>query len=126
MIARNSFIDSYTVTRYNEVTINISFGSECSIYAGKRQSIFKRKILRKIYGPIHKANIWRIRNKGELNRVINRQDIVKFIKAQRIRWLGHVTRVEVGAMPRKMMEGRLFTGRRKGRPHLRRMDNVVL
>jgi hypothetical protein len=29
-------------------------------------------------------------------------------------------------MPRKMMEGRLFTGRRKGRPHLRRMDNVVL
>jgi hypothetical protein len=24
--------------------------------------------------------------------------------------------MEVAAMPRKMMEGRLFTGRRKGRP----------
>jgi hypothetical protein len=31
----------------------------------------------------------------------------------------------VGAMPRKMMEGRLFIGRRKGRPHLRWMDDVV-
>jgi hypothetical protein len=28
-------------------------------------------------------------------------------------------------MPRKMMEGRLFTGRREGRPHLRWMDDVV-
>jgi hypothetical protein len=51
---------------------------------------------------------------------------VKFIKAQRIRWLGHVKRMEVGgAMLRKVMEGRLFTGRRKGRPRLRWMDEVV-
>jgi hypothetical protein len=50
---------------------------------------------------------------------------VKFIKAQRIRWLGHVKRMEVGAMPRKMMERRLFKGRRKGRPRLRWMDDVV-
>jgi hypothetical protein len=33
--------------------------------------------------------------------------------------------MEVGAMPRKMMEGRLFIGRRKGRPRLRWMDDVV-
>jgi len=50
---------------------------------------------------------------------------VEFIKAQRIRWLGHVKRMEVGAMPRKMMEGRLFIGQRKGRPCLRWMDDVV-
>jgi hypothetical protein len=31
----------------------------------------------------------------------------------------------VGAMPRKMMERRLFIGRRNGRPRLRWMDNVV-
>ena len=29
-----------------------------------------------------------------------------------------------GAMARKMMEGRLFIGRRKGRPRLRWMDDV--
>jgi hypothetical protein len=50
---------------------------------------------------------------------------VKFIKAQRIRWLGHVKRMEVGAMPRKMMKGKLFIGRRRGRPCLRWMDDVV-
>ena len=50
---------------------------------------------------------------------------MKFIKAQRIRWLGHVKRMEEGAMARKMMEGRLFIGGRKGRPRLRWMDDVV-
>jgi hypothetical protein len=50
---------------------------------------------------------------------------VKFIKSQRIRCLGHVKRMEVGAMPRKMIEGRLFIGRRKGRPRLRGMDDAV-
>ena len=50
---------------------------------------------------------------------------MKFIKAQRIRWLGHVHRMEVGVMPRKMMEGRLFVRRRKGRPCLRWKNDVV-
>jgi hypothetical protein len=60
-----------------------------------------------------------------LNRSINGEGIVKFIKAQRIRWLGHVKRMELGAMPRKVTEGRLFIGRRTGRPRLRWMDDDV-
>ena len=87
--------------------------------------IFERKILRKVHGPIQDADIWGISENEELNRSINGTDIVKFIKARRIRWLGHVKRMEVGAMPRKMMEGRLFIGRRKGRPHLRWIYDVV-
>jgi len=47
--------------------------------------IFERKILRKIYGPIQEADIWRIRDNEELNRSINGKGIVKFIGAQRIR-----------------------------------------
>ena len=39
-----------------------------------------------------------------MNRFINGKNILKFIKAQRIRWLGHVERKEVGTMQRKMME----------------------
>jgi hypothetical protein len=63
-----------------------------------------------------------IKNKSGL---IKGRNIVRFIKAQRIRWLGHVKRMEVGTMPRRMMEGRLFIGRRKGRPRLRWMDDDV-
>jgi hypothetical protein len=53
------------------------------------------------------------------------EDIVEFIKVQRIKLLGHVKVMEAGAIPRRMMEGRLFTGRRKGRPRLRWMDDAV-
>jgi hypothetical protein len=87
--------------------------------------ISERKIMRKIYGPIQEGDMWRIRHNEELNTFMNGEDIVKFIQAQRIRWLGHVRRMEVGAMPRRMMAGRLFTGRRQGRPHLRWMDDVI-
>jgi len=75
--------------------------------------IFERKILRKVYGRIQERDIWRVRNNEELDRSINGEDILRFIKTQRIRWLGHVKRMEVGAMARKMMEGRMFVGRRK-------------
>jgi len=47
--------------------------------------ISERKILRKIYGPIQEGYSWRIRNNEELDRTINGEDIMKFIKAQRIR-----------------------------------------
>jgi len=72
--------------------------------------IFEMKILRKIYGPIQEGDIRRIGNNEELNRSINGEDIVKFIKPQRMRWLGHVKRMEVGEMPRNVMEGRPWAG----------------
>jgi hypothetical protein len=107
---------------------SVTYGSETWTLpkSGKNfLRIFERKILRKIYGQIQEGDIWRIRNNEDLNRAINGEDIVKFIKSQRIRWLGHVKRMEVGAMPRKMMEGRLYTGRRKGRTRLRWMGDFV-
>ena len=66
--------------------------------------IFERKIMRKICGPIQEGDIWRIRYNEELNRSMNGEHIVKFIKAQRIRWLGHVKRMVVGEIPRRMVE----------------------
>jgi len=39
---------------------------------------------RKIYGLIQEEDTWRIRNYEELNRSINGEDVVKFIKAQRV------------------------------------------
>ena len=88
--------------------------SEMSINSPRIGDAMSKKRLRRIYGPVQEGDIWRIRNNEELNRSIKREDNVKFIKSQRIRRLGHVKRMEVGTMPRKMMEGRLFIGRRRG------------
>jgi len=52
--------------------------------------IFERQILRKIFGPVNIDNIQRIRNNMEIDKLIEGADIVRFIKAQRIKWLGHI------------------------------------
>ena len=56
--------------------------------------IFERQILRKIFGPVNIDNIWRIRNNMETDKLIEGADIVRFIKAQRIKWLGHIQRMD--------------------------------
>ena len=71
----------------------VTYGSETWTLTKSDENslrIFERKILRKIYGPVQERDTWRIRYNEELNRFIKGKDIVKFIKAQRIRWLGHV------------------------------------
>jgi hypothetical protein len=71
--------------------------------------MFERKIIRRIYGPVMENNVWRIRYNEELNTLLNGEDIVRFIKSQRIRWSGHVERMEDNAMPKRMLKGRLYS-----------------
>jgi hypothetical protein len=48
-------------------------------------SIFERRILRKIFGPVqNKDESWRIRMNYERNELIENADIVRFIKSRRI------------------------------------------
>jgi hypothetical protein len=52
------------------------------------------------------------------------EDIVRFIKSQRLRWLLHVERMENNAMPKRMLKVRLYSKRRKGKPRMRWLDDV--
>jgi hypothetical protein len=70
------------------------------------------------------ANVWRITYIEELNTLLKGEDIVRFIKSQRIRWLGHVETMEVNAMPKRMLRGKVYSKRRKGRPRMRWSDDV--
>jgi hypothetical protein len=64
-------------------------------------AVFERKILRKIYGPVNENESRRIRQNDELEHIIKGENIVRFIKCQRIRWLGHIERMQDTAMPKR-------------------------
>jgi hypothetical protein len=89
-------------------------------------AVFEWKILRKIYGPVKENESWRIRQHDELEATIKGENIVKFIKCQRIRWLGHIARMQDTAIPKQMLYGKLYATRRRGRPKMRWLDDVSM
>jgi len=66
--------------------------------------IFERQILRKIFGPVNIDIIWRIQNNMEIDKLIEGADIVKFIKAQRIKSLGHIQRMDQARPTGKLLD----------------------
>jgi len=56
--------------------------------------VFERKIFRKIFDPNKENSIWRIKTNQELDEIIKRKSIIKFIRAQRLSWLGHIERMQ--------------------------------
>ena len=81
--------------KQSKVTIFISTVRPIATYAAKTWTltesdvnylmIFKRLILRKIFGPVHERDGWRIRTDHELNNLIGGANIVRFIEAQRLK-----------------------------------------
>jgi hypothetical protein len=78
--------------------------------------IFERKIFRRIYGPKYEDGEWKIRTYRELEELNKGENIVKWIKGQRISWLGHLERMEDDRTPKKIFTLELVGTRRSGRP----------
>ena len=84
---------------------------------------FERKIFRRIYGPKYENGEWRSRKNRELEEMSKGENIVKWIKGQRISWLGHLERME-DRMPKKIFTQELEGTRRRGRPRKRWKEEV--
>ena len=55
--------------------------------------VLERKILGKIFGPSKELDgQWKIKTSEELGELIQRKNIIRFIKSQGLKWLGHVER----------------------------------
>jgi hypothetical protein len=80
------------ISTLKQIYLELEKEAERTLKTGEENALrcFERKILRRIFGPVQDTNGWRIRYNQELDRLIEGQDIVRFIKAQRLRWLGHV------------------------------------
>jgi hypothetical protein len=73
---------------------------------------------------VRQGRAWRIRNNEEIDNIIREKDIVRFVKARRISWIGHVERMEESRMPKKVMREKIYTRRKRGRPKVRWLDDV--
>ena len=82
----------------------------------KNFAIFERKIFRRIYGPKYEDGEWKSRTNLELEELSKGENIVKWIKGQRISWLGHLERMEEDRMPKKIFTQELEGTRQRGRP----------
>ncbi|KAJ4437313.1 hypothetical protein ANN_17451, partial [Periplaneta americana] len=86
--------------------------------------IFERKILRRIYGPTFEEGPWRRRCNYELYRLLGEPNIINTVKTSRLRWAGHVIRMDPSEPCKKIVITNPGGQRRRGRPHLRWIDGV--
>ena len=108
----------------------VTYGSAIWTLTNTEENALKsirRKILWRICGPIKVQNEWRIRNNQEPHDPMSGQNIVKFVKSQRLRWLGHLYKMPDNRIPKRMLQGRIHTGNRRsvGRPKLKWLDGVT-
>jgi hypothetical protein len=78
-----------------------------------------------LFGPVNIDNIWRIRNNMEIDKLIEGADIVRFTKAQRIKWLGHMQRMDQVRPTRKLSDRKHMGTRPVGKPRQRWQEDVM-
>jgi len=86
--------------------------------------ICERKIFRRIYGPKYENGEWKSGTNREPEEMSKGENIVKWIKGQRINWLGHLERMEEDRMPQKIFTQELEGSRRRGRPRKKWKEEV--
>jgi len=82
----------------------VSYGTATWTMTKKEEEvllIFERKMFRRIYGPKYENGEWKSRPNRKLEEMSKGENIVKWIKGQRISWLGHLERMEEDRMPKR-------------------------
>jgi hypothetical protein len=79
--------------------------------------VSERKIIRRIYGPTVDPNgMRRRRTNKEINILLKQRNIARYVKAQRLEWLGHLERMHEERTTKKITCWKLLSSRPKGRP----------
>jgi hypothetical protein len=84
----------------------------------------KGKIFRRIYGPKYEKKEKKNRKNRELEVMSKGENIVKWIKIQRISWSGHLERMGEDRMSKKIFTQEL-EGTRRGRPRKEWKEEVA-
>ena len=104
------------------------YGSESWVVLEKDASllrIFERKVLRTIFGPINENGVFRRRYNFELEAIYGKPDIICDIKRNRLRWFGHIIRMNEGRVTKALfMKKPPFGTRSAGRQRLTWEESV--
>jgi hypothetical protein len=84
--------------------------------------VFERKILRTIYGPVEDKGQWRNRYNKELYDLFKEPKLSVTIRIARLRWAGHVRRMDEEALPGRIMYVTPIGQRKTGRSKTRREE----
>ena len=92
----------------------------------KQLNIFERKVYRRILGPVYdnEEENWRILTNEEIYANIKKPTITEIIRLHRLRWFGHVQRMEENRISKRVLYMNLETIRPRGRPRNRWLDEV--
>ncbi|KAJ4446078.1 hypothetical protein ANN_12770 [Periplaneta americana] len=100
----------------------ITYGTETWVLnknTCKQLAVFERKILRRIFGAIETVDGWRARYNNEIYELYKESDLEAHIRCQRLRWLGHVTRMETTRKVKIVFNNNPDGTRLRGRPRTR-------
>jgi len=89
-------------------------------------NIFERKVYRRILDPVYdneKEN-WKILTNKEIYTIVKKPTITETIRLNRLRWFGHVQRMEENRIPKRVSHMNLGTTRLRGGPKNRWQDEV--
>jgi len=84
-------------------------------------NIFERKVYRRILGPVYdieKEN-WRVLINREIYASVKKPTIIETVRLNRLRWFGHIQRMEENRIPKRVLYMNLETTRLRGRPRNR-------
>jgi hypothetical protein len=91
-----------------------------------RLRVFENRVLRKIFG-LKRDDVtgeWRKLHNEELRDLYSSPSIIRIIKSRRMRWTGHVARLEQKRNAYRLFMGKPEGKRPLGRPRRRWVDNI--
>jgi hypothetical protein len=110
------------VVLYGCETWLLTLREECGL------RVFENKVLRRIFGPKRNQLMgeWRRLHNKELYALYSSPNIIWVMKSRRLRWAGHVARMEERRGSYRALVGKSEGRRPLGRPRRRWEDNIKM